>query len=269
MHKILFIGGGQMSEAIIRALINHNVYAPTDIGVNDIAPARIDYLHSTYNIQDTCDLNGVEADLIVLAVRPQDAWHTILTQLQPLNSQAVLISIIAGVTIAQLKQALTVNLPVVRTIPNTLTDTGFGYSGVATDEQDSYCVKQQNVLTFLTGFGKIEPIDESLLDIFTGYSVAGPNYIYYFYESLVDAGVLAGLPRDKAKRLAIENLHGAASMLTISQKHPRELLDINNSPAGVGMHALYELNNSDFAAGLQRSVLAAVKRTVALGIKTH
>ncbi|MCS5947101.1 hypothetical protein LNP25_30475 [Klebsiella variicola subsp. variicola] len=54
-------------------------------------------------------------------------------------------------------------------------------------------------------------------------------------------------------------------MLRQSQKHPRQLLDINNSPAGVGIHALYELNNSDFAAGLQRSVLAAVRRTRELG----
>ncbi|MDM7017084.1 pyrroline-5-carboxylate reductase dimerization domain-containing protein, partial [Klebsiella michiganensis] len=103
------------------------------------------------------------------------------------------------------------------------------------------------------------------IDIFTGFGVAGPNYIYYFIESLTDAGVLAGLPRPQATEVVLENLLGAVEMLRQSQKHPRQLLDINNSPAGVGIHGLYELNNSDFAAGLQRSVLAAVRRTRELG----
>ena len=103
------------------------------------------------------------------------------------------------------------------------------------------------------------------IDIFTGFGVAGPNYIYYFIESLTDAGVLAGLPRPQATEVVLENLLGAVEMLRQSQKHPRQLLDINNSPAGVGIHGLYELNNSDFAAGLQRSVLAAIRRTRELG----
>ncbi|OCG03973.1 pyrroline-5-carboxylate reductase [Gilliamella sp. wkB112] len=265
MSKILFIGSGHMSEAIIRALINNNTYLPNDIFVNDIIEERLDYLKTTYNVIPTKQI--IDADIIVLGVRPQDAWAEIVQQLNPKNEKTILISIIAGITIAKIKQALTINLPVIRTIPNTLTDTGYGYSGVATDKSDQLFVKQDLVVKFFNSFGKLEHIDESLLDIFTGYAVAGPNYIYYFYESLVDAGVLVGLSRDVAKRIALENLHGAASMLQLSNKHPRELLDINNSPAGVGINGLYELNNSDFTAGLQRSVKASVKRTVKLGKK--
>lgn len=261
MSKILFIGSGHISEAIISALIKNKTYEPQNILVNDIVKSRLDYLHSTYGVTPTGKI--VNADIIVLGVRPQDAWSKIVQQLDV--KETVIISIIAGVTIAQIKQSLKVDLPVIRTIPNTLTDTGFGYSGIATDENDQAVAKQKSVTQFFKSFGKLEYIDESLLDIFTGYAVAGPNYIYYFYESLVDAGVLVGLPRDMAKRIAIENLHGAASMLQLSQKHPRQLLDINNSPAGVGIHSLYELNNSDFAAGLQRSVKAGVIRTIELG----
>ena len=118
---------------------------------------------------------------------------------------------------------------------------------------------------FLRGFGKVLYLPERLIDIFTGFAVAGPNYIYYFIESFTDAGVLAGLSRPQATEVVLENLLGAVEMLRQSQKHPRQLLDINNSPAGVGIHGLYELNNSDFTAGLQRSVLAAVRRTRELG----
>lgn len=118
---------------------------------------------------------------------------------------------------------------------------------------------------FLSGFGKVQVVDEALLDVFTGYGVAGPNYVYYFIESLADAGVLAGLPREQAWRIALENVEGAVAMLRHTGLHPRQLLDINNSPGGVGINALHELNRSDFAAGLQRSVLTAVRRTTELG----
>lgn len=151
--------------------------------------------------------------------------------------------------------------PIARAIPNTLTDTGFGYSGVTLNPHASAA----EIEPFLRGFGKVLYLPERLIDIFTGFGVAGPNYIYYFIESLTDAGVLAGLPRPQATEVVQENLLGAVEMLRQSQKHPRQLLDINNSPAGVGIHGLYELNNSDFAAGLQRSVLAAVRRTRELG----
>ncbi|OTQ59112.1 pyrroline-5-carboxylate reductase [Gilliamella sp. A7] len=263
MSKILFIGSGHMSEAIIRALIKNKAYEPENILVNDIVKSRLDYLQLTYGVTPTSKI--VNADIIVLGVRPQDSWSDIVQQFGTNNRNTIIISIIAGVTIAQIKASLKVDIPVIRTIPNTLTDSGFGYSGIATDVNEQEVAKQKSVTQFFNSFGKLEYIDESLLDIFTGYAVAGPNYIYYFYESLVDAGVLVGLPRDMAKRIALENLHGAASMLQLSQKHPRQLLDINNSPAGVGIHSLYELNNSDFAAGLQRSVKAGVIRTVELG----
>ena len=108
-------------------------------------------------------------------------------------------------------------------------------------------------------------VEETLIDIFTGFGVVGPNYVYYFIESLADAGVLAGLPREQAWQVTLENLVGAVEMLKQTGKHPRQLLDINNSAGGVGINALHELNISDFAAGLQRSVLKAVQRTTELG----
>ena len=100
--------------------------------------------------------------------------------------------------------------------------------------------------------------------LFRSVSQSRYNYVYYFIESLTDAGVLAGLPRPQATQVAWENLVGAVEMLKVSGCHPRQLMDINNSPAGVGINGLFELNKSDFAAGLQRSVMAAVRRTTEL-----
>lgn len=265
-QAIHFIGGGQMAEAIIRASIANGTLAVEQVSVADINEARLQFLNSKYGIttDGTQQQHLSNADLIVIAVRPQDDLTTLgqlVQQFAPSN--ASILSIVAGVTIEQLAQYFGANRPIIRVIPNTLTDTGYGYSGVTLN---AHATRDQ-VESFLLGFGKVQYIDEALLDTFTGFGVAGPNYIYYFLESFVDAGVLAGLPREQAWKLALENMLGSVAMLQQTGLHPRQLLDINNSPGGVGMHGLYELNHSDFAAGLQRSVLAAVKRTTELGVK--
>ncbi|OMD36333.1 pyrroline-5-carboxylate reductase [Paenibacillus odorifer] len=265
-EKIHFIGGGQMAEAIIRASISNNTLSVDQISVSDINETRLQFLNTKYGVdtKSSQEQSLATADLIVVAVRPQDDLTTLGQIVQQFaTSTAAIVSIVAGVTNEQLAGYFGADRSIIRVIPNTLTDTGYGYSGVALN---AHATRDQ-VEHFLLGFGKVQYLDEALMDIFTGFGVAGPNYIYYFIESFVDAGVLAGLPREQAWKVALENVMGSVAMLQQTGLHPRQLLDINNSPGGVGMHGLFELNNSDFAAGLQRSVLAAVKRTTELGVK--
>lgn len=268
--KIHFIGAGQMAEAIIKAVIANGTFTADALSVADLDPAREQWMGEHYGVRPADAKTLRQADIIVLAVRPQDDLATVGQQIRDqARPDAILVSLIAGVKIERLDEGTGYEFPLVRIIPNTLTDTGLGFSGVAlgTRARKLQLREHAGLNRFLTGFGKVEYVDESLLDIFTGYGVAGPNYVYYFIESLADAGVLAGLPRAQAWRIALENVKGAVAMLEKSGLHPRQLLDINNSAGGVGIHGLYELNNSDFAAGLQRSVLAAVKRTRELGEK--
>ncbi|WP_342666559.1 pyrroline-5-carboxylate reductase [Paenibacillus stellifer] len=265
-ERIHFIGGGQMAEAIIRAIVSNQTISADRISVTDINEARLQFLDKTYGVNTDSSQEKflAEADLIVIAVRPQDNLAALGQAVQKsAASAAAIVSIVAGVTIEKLAGFFGAERPIARVIPNTLTDTGYGYSGVALNAN----ANREQVDGFLGGFGKVQYLDEALIDIFTGFGVAGPNYIYYFIESLADAGVLAGLPRELAWNVALENCVGAVAMLKHTGLHPRQLLDINNSPGGVGINGLYELNNSDFAAGLQRSVLAAVKRTTELGAK--
>lgn len=255
-----------MAEAIIRASIANAALTADQISVSDINEARLELLKTKYSVTTEYSQEQAlaDAELIVIAVRPQDDLAALGQIVQQFAAPAAaIVSIVAGVTIAKLNGYFGAERPVIRVIPNTLTDTGYGYSGVALN---AYATREQ-VEHFLLGFGKVQYLEESYIDIFTGFGVAGPNYIYYFIESLADAGVLAGLPREQAWKVALENMMGAVVMLQQTGLHPRQLLDINNSPGGVGIHGLYELNNSDFAAGLQRSVLAAVKRTTELGVK--
>lgn len=262
--QIHFIGGGQMSEAMIRAMLANKTVTADQVTVMDIIADRNTYLTETYHIAASQDQTVFlkEADLIVIGVRPQDDLAQVGEWIKQYSKpEAVVVSIVAGVTLEKFSNYLGSERAIVRVIPNTLTDTGLGYSGAALNAHAT----EEQVDFFLNGFGKVIYLAESLIDVFTGFGVAGPNYVYYFIESLADAGVLAGLPREQAWQVTLENLVGAVEMLKITGKHPRQLLDINNSPAGVGINALHELNGSDFAAGLQKSVLKAVKRTTELG----
>lgn len=262
MTNIHFIGAGQMAEAIVRAARGNAALSNARFTLEDIDAERVATLSHSYQLATPgVDEALAAAELVVIAVRPQDDIPAVaqrIRQLAPAHSTVV--SIVAGVTLAQLAALLGDQRAIARVIPNTLTDTGYGYSGVTLNPH----ADAAQLDAFFSAFGKVLYLEERLIDVFTGFGVAGPNYIYYFIESLTDAGVLAGLPRPLATRVVQENLLGAVEMLRLSQKHPRQLLDINNSPAGVGMHGLYALNNSDFAAGLQRSVLAAVQRTTEL-----
>ncbi len=256
-------GGGQMVEAIIRAALKNQAITKEKTSVTDISGQRAESLKNRYGIkaQTTIEASLKTADIILLGVRPQDDWAGIIKTVAKQSPRAQVVSIIAGVTIQQLQQAAGVELAVTRIIPNTLTDTGFGYSGAALSEKADKAI----IDPFLSSFGKVDYIPEKQIDIFTGYGVAGPNYVYNFFIALTNAGVLGGLSRKQANEVALENLQGAAKMLELTGKHPAELLDINNSAGGVGIAAQHELDTSDFAAGIQNAVLAAIQRTTDLG----
>ena len=261
--KIYSFGGGQMVEAMLRVALKKGVITPETAGVTDISSDRVNYLTDTYHIQASQrpDWTAVEnADLVILGVRPQDNWQEIMKELVAHHYQKDVLSIIAGVTVAQLSSQEDL-FAITRIIPNTLTDVAMGYSGVVKNDRANQTVIED----FLNSFGKVDYIDESLLDVFTGYGVAGPNYIYNFLISFTNAGVLAGMPRQQANKLALENLRAAAAFVEQSGKHPAELLDINNSAGGVGITAQHELDKSSFSAGIENAVLAAVKRTKELG----
>jgi len=254
-----------MVEAILRAAFKNKYAQPQQVTVTDISQQRVTYLTDTYHVQALTNLDVTalkEAQIILLGVRPQDDWAELVQAVADSQTQAQIISIVAGVTLEQLAvSAGTDKLPITRIIPNTLTDTGFGYSGATLNQFADKVI----VDPFLSSFGKVDYIPEAQIDIYTGYGVAGPNYIYNFYIALTNAGVLSGLSRKQANAVALENLKGAAKMLEESGKHPYELLDINNSAGGVGIAAQHELDASDFAAGVQNAVLAAVTRTTELG----
>jgi pyrroline-5-carboxylate reductase len=267
--NLYFIGGGNMAEAIIAAVRKHDDRYPVDhIYVEDISEARLSYLEKTYQVtpatpRDTPD----NVDIAVIAVRPQDDVTGVATSIINRFDQRTtsVVSIVAGYTIAQLERTLGSERRITRIIPNTLTTVDYGYSGVSSNQAaaDAPDSVRKGLDAWLSTFGKPLHVEERLIDVITGFYP--PNLVYHFIDAYVDAGVLAGLPRDISKAIALDTVIGGTELLKQRDVLPQVLLNINNSPGGVGITEAYILNKTGFAAAIQSAVLAAVERTTKLG----
>lgn len=260
--SLYFIGGGNMVTAIIEAVRRkQDSYAVDSLYVEEVSQERLDYLHQAFDVQAADSTSTPKADIVVIGVRPQDdvagVVRSVSERFDPAHT--TVISIVAGYTIAQIEQNLGDGFKLARIIPNTLTTTDYGFSGVALNGHAT----AEDIEDFLRTFGKPLYVQERLIDVITGFYP--PNLVYHFIDAYVDAGVLAGLPRDIAKAIALDTLIGGTEFLKQKDVLPQVLLNINNSPGGVGITQAYTLNKNGFAAAIQSAVLAAVERTTALG----
>jgi pyrroline-5-carboxylate reductase len=261
-EKLYFIGGGNMVTAIIEAIRrNADKYDVEALYVQEISQERIEDLQQRYNVIPADPSSTPDVDIVVIGVRPQDDIKTVLNSVAQRfdPDHTTVISIVAGYTISQIEEHLGTAFKVARIIPNTLTTTDYGYNGVSLRAG----TEREDVDAFLRNFGKNLYVEERLIDVITGFYP--PNLVYHFIDAYVDAGVLAGLPRDIAKAIALDTVIGGTEFLKQKDVLPQVLLNINNSPGGVGITQAYTLNKTGFAAAVQSAVLAAVDRTTALG----
>jgi pyrroline-5-carboxylate reductase len=172
----------------------------------------------------------------------------------------LVISIVAGLDSQALETAAGPDVRVVRVMPNTPALVGQGaaaYSlGNRATEGDAVLVEK-----ILRGVGLAVRVKESLLDAVTGLSGSGPAYVFTVIEALADGGVLMGLPRDLALKLAAQTVAGAAAMVRDTGEHPAVLRDQVTSPGGTTIAGLEELESGGLRSALISAVRAATERS--------
>ena len=259
--KVFFIGGGNMAEGIIRGQINNNAIESGNMYVFDVIADRVKYLEDTYKICSATTMQDsmAIADIIFIAVRPQDAEGVLKSIKEFLRPKTLVASICAGITLSKMQGVLGKDSRIARIMPNVLIEAQHGYSGVCIngkvteeDKRDIECI--------LNALGQTLFIDESLFDEFTAFSCAGPAYILYFLTALIDAGVQSGFSRTDARKMAIENLIGSAIMTQKTGRHPYQITDTMTSPAGVTINGLKVISESGMHGIVMECVKQAVKR---------
>ncbi len=266
MFKAGIIGGGNMGEAIIKGLINSNLFKPDEILVSDINKDRISYLVEEYGIGGTDSNERVArlSEIVILAVKPKDLEKTV-SPIKDYLADKILISVLAGIKISEIKSFLP-STKVVRVMPNTPALIGEGAIGVSFDEE----IKQEEkeiVLSILKSLGEVVVVEEQLIDVITGLSGSGPAYVFTFIDALAQGGVKGGLSYNDALKLAVQTVLGAAKLLKETGEHPSVLRDKVTSPAGTTIYGLHALEKNGFRNAVISAVEEATKRSKELSKK--
>ena len=268
MRKIwAFIGGGAMAGAIIGGAKANGVIAPQDIYVSDHKEKRCQELKDLYDINAMVGSEGFisKADYVVLAIKPQVADKAINEIKGKLKTGAVVISIVAGLTIDSIQQLLP-EQPVVRVMPNTPLSVGEGMSAYALSPEVAD-EAADDVKKLFEACGKAVEVKEYMLDAVTGLSGSGPAYGFLVIDALSDGGVAAGLPRQTATLLAAQTILGAAKMVLETGKHPDMLRDQVTSPAGTTIAGVRVMEQQGVRGAMIDAVIAAADRSKELGKK--
>ena len=259
--KIVFCGGGNMAEGIMRGLLQNGVNHPEDITVNELVPNRCEYLTKTYGVTATRDAEALikEAHMVIIAVNPPQV-PTVAKMLKPLISKkTIIMSIAAGVTISSVENIAGSDKKVVRVMPNTLNQSGDGYSAASFNEN---CTEQDQALVdeVLNALGQVMHIREEMFNTFTAFSNVGPMWLYKMTAALIDAGVYIGFSRTDARNIAIKNMAGVAGVLEITGEHPAVKVDQMTSPGGTTIEGLRVLQEEGFSTAIMKSVIASFEK---------
>jgi pyrroline-5-carboxylate reductase len=257
-----------MGEAMLAAVLKKKLAAPAGVSVSDISASRRDYLKKKYSVAVTGNNRTAvkDKDIIVLAVKPQNIPEILADLKGNLKSAQFVLSIAAGVRIDTISRALGYN-KIVRVMPNTPAQIGFGMSGWTATAAVSRTQKAQ-ARAVLAAMGKeIFFRDEKYLDIVTAVSGSGPAYFYLFAESLIDAAVNLGLKRGNAEELVLQTMLGSAQLLSRSGQPPAGLRRAVTSKGGTTERALKVFEEGGFARIVAAAVRAAYLRARELGDK--
>ena len=267
MKKVGFIGAGNMAGALLKGLINAQLYTPQEMIVSDTLPAQLRKIKRRYQVEGTQDNQTVvqQARTIVLAVKPQ-IIDQVLAEIRPVVTPAKrFLSIAAGVTLTRLEKGLGGEARVIRVMPNTPALLGKSMTVVVRGTK-AKAADEKLALRFFRGVGEALAVqDEQLLDPVTGLSGSGPAYVYLFAEALIAGGIRAGLSPAVAERLTFQTLEGAVAMLKETKQSPKELREMVSSPGGTTLAGLKRLAAGDFAKTVRAAVAAATRRSRELG----
>lgn len=259
--KIGFIGAGRMAEAMMRGLILKNIYSKNEIIACATSETTRERIASELGLEvyDTAEKVANLTDVLILAIKPIQLQNLFEIECLKLNSNHLLISVVAGVSIELLKHYVP-DSRVIRVMPNHCCLVLEGNSGYAVD--DTSTERDMDIAnTILSALGRATRVTEEDLDAVTGICGSSPAFIYKISKAFTDAGVLNGLSRSTSTELIAQSLIGAGKMILESGKTIDELIDNVCSPGGTTIEGIKVLDEHDVEAIIIDAVNATIKRS--------
>ena len=255
-----FIGTGNMGGALATAAAKN-----AEVLLYDRDSRKASTLAENLGCKAGTLNNAAACDFVVLGVKPQmmgELFEELAPLLKKRTDRFVLLSMAAGVSMAQIRSYAGQDYPIIRIMPNIPVSVGAGM--ILYDQID---VTQEELSAFIQTFseaGRLKALPEKLIDAGAAVSGCGPAFAAMFAEALADGGVACGLPRKDAAVLAAQTLFGSAKLLLEMQWHPGELKDAVCSPGGTTIAGVQALENDGLRAACMDAVVAAYKKTAKL-----
>jgi pyrroline-5-carboxylate reductase len=262
LKKIALVGGGNMGEALIAGLLRSKQWKPSQILVCDIRHDQLAKLQLRYKIQAGVDNRWAarEADIILLAVKPQQMAH-VLKEIGPvLRSSQLVLSIAAGIPTSFIEDYLGKGVPVIRIMPNTPALVGEGAAALSRGRW-AKATHEKTAHSILATVGTVVTVSEKHLDAVTALSGSGPAYLFYLAEAMQEAGGRMGLAPHIANGLVRQTLKGASLLLSQSHEEPRTLRQRVTSPNGTTEAAVKVLEQTRVKASFNKAIQRAQRRS--------
>jgi len=260
--KIAVIGCGKMGTILLQAFLERELVSAANVAAT--------VQHQERRKTPAGELAGIalgtdnrwavdHAQVVLLCVKPQALPH-VLEEIAPAIAPGVLvISIAASTTVDFIQQRLGQEVAVVRAMPNTPATVGSAMTalcaGAAVHPQQLETAKH-----LFEAVGRVVIVDEKHMDAITALSASGPAFVFVILESLAEAGVKVGLPRELATTLAAQTLYGSAQLALETGHHPALLKDAVTTPAGCTIEGLMELERGGLRVTLMNAIVKTASR---------
>jgi pyrroline-5-carboxylate reductase len=259
--KLAVLGAGKLGGILLRAYLKQELFAPKRVSATVAHAEKASALSKELGVEVTTEnRKSVEgADIVLLCVKPKVVAEVLNTIAPGLNEKTLVISVAASVPTTYIEGHLGKKVPVVRVMPNTPSTVGCGMTGIC---RGAYAEMEHLEIAraMFNAVGRTVVVDEKNMDAVTGLSASGPAFAYIILESLAEAGVKVGLPRDVATLLAAQTMKGAASVVLETGDHPALLKDAVTTPAGCTIDGILELEEGKLRVTLIKAVVKATSR---------
>jgi len=261
VKKLALIGAGKLGEGLLCGMLSSQLITPERIVVTVGHQPRADELAEKHCIRAHTDNSRAirGADLILICLKPQQVRGFLQEVKQDLDKEALIISAAASVTTGLIERELGHTARVVRAMPNTPCLIRQGMTALARGKHalDEDVTQARKIFASM---GRVVVVDEKHMDAITGLSASGPAYVYLIIESLAEAGVKLGVPRELSTELSAQTLLGASALVLHTGEHPAKLKDVVTTPAGCTIDGLLELEEGGLRVTLIKAVVRAAER---------
>lgn len=260
--KIGFIGCGNMAQAMIKGILKSEIVDKKNIFVSANTEETLKKVKLEYGVSTSRENSEVASgsDILILAVKPHLYENIIYNIKNHIREQTIVISIGAGISLNFLKKNLKGGSKFIKAMPNTPALVGQAMSALSLGENLT-AEEIEDVVKIFEGFGKVEIIDEKLMDGFTAIAGSSPAYIYMLIEAMADAGVREGIPRQQAYRMSAQAVLGSAKMVLETGDHPGKLKDNVCSPGGTTIEAVISLERNGFKSSIMEAVKVCAEKS--------